>query len=164
MSNSAYLYGQLLKYLRQYSSYCDLRHLKALSWMVSALICCGKLSLPTWEPYVPSRAQKAQSVERRWSRFMNNERISVTALYVPLVLAALSGWQTHRLYLALDTTVLWNRYCMIHSSGGLLWASHSVAVASVRTRQCNSGVQRVQTAVTESALAVAPSPRCDAVS
>ena len=84
----------------------NLRHLKALSWMVSALICCGKLSLPEWEPYVPSRAQKAQSVERRWSRFLSNQRISVTALYVPLVLAALSGWQHQRLYLALNTTVL----------------------------------------------------------
>ncbi|MGK7872354.1 MAG: hypothetical protein AB4426_03275 [Xenococcaceae cyanobacterium] len=33
---------------------------------------------------------------------------------MPLVLVALSGWQNHRLYLALDTTVLWNRYYMIH--------------------------------------------------
>lgn len=73
MSNSTRLYGQLLDFLRQYSCYCDLRHLKALSWMVSALICCGKLSLPAWEPYVSGRAQKAQSVERRWSRFMSNE-------------------------------------------------------------------------------------------
>lgn len=84
--------------------------------MVSALICSGQLSLPAWEAYVPSRAQKAQSVERRWRRFLGNERIRVEALYVPLVVAALSGWHQHRLYLALDTTVLWNRYCMIHLS------------------------------------------------
>ena len=37
-------------------------------------------------------------------------------MYVPLVIAALSGWKPHRLYLALDTTVLWARYCMIHLS------------------------------------------------
>ena len=30
--------------------------------------------------------------------------------------AALSNWNGQRLYLALDTTVLWNRYCMIHLS------------------------------------------------
>jgi len=35
------LYGQLMSYLRQHSRYCDLRHLKALGWMVSALICSG---------------------------------------------------------------------------------------------------------------------------
>jgi len=40
-------------YLRQHSRYCDLRHLKALGWMVSALICSGQLNLAAWEPYVP---------------------------------------------------------------------------------------------------------------
>ena len=102
--------------MRQHSHFSDLRHLKALAWMVSALICSGQLSLSAWEPYVPSRAEQAQSVERRWRRFLDNQRIRAEALYVPLVLAALSGWKQHRLYLALDTTVLWDRYCMIHLS------------------------------------------------
>ena len=48
--------------------------------------------------------------------FWAAERISVAHLYVPLVLASLKRWQQHRLYLALDTTMLWNRYCMIHLS------------------------------------------------
>ena len=47
---------------------------------------------------------------------MSNARIRVAALYLPLVMVALQGWQSHRLYLALDTTVLWERYCMIHLS------------------------------------------------
>ena len=116
MSTSTIIYRQLIGYLRQHSRYRDLRHLKALGWMVSALICSGQLSLAVWEPYVPSRAQKAQSTERRWQRFMSNSRIRVSRLYLPLVMIALSGWQSHRLYLALDTTVLWERYCMIHLS------------------------------------------------
>ena len=116
MTHSTQLYGQLFGFMRQYSHAQDLRHLKALAWMVSALICSGQLSLPAWEPYVPSRATKAQSVERRWRRFLGNARVRVSHLYLPLVMAALSGWQQHRLYLALDTTVLWNRYCMIHLS------------------------------------------------
>ena len=116
MSNSTQLYRQLLDFLRQYSHANDLRHFKALAWMVSALICSEQLSLSAWEPYVPSRAKQAQSVERRWRRFLGNARIRVTALYVPLVLVALSGWKSHRLYLAMDTTVLWDRYCMIHLS------------------------------------------------
>lgn len=116
MTNSTHLYGQLFDLLRQYSRASDLRHLKALAWMVSALIYSGQLSLPAWEPYVPSRATKAQSVERRWHRFLMNQRVRVGALYVPLVLVALNRWHGHRLYLALDTTVLWDRYCMIHLS------------------------------------------------
>lgn len=116
MTNSTHLYGQLFDLLRQYSRASDLRHLKALAWMVSALIYSGQLSLPAWEPYVPSRATKAQSVERRWHRFLINQRVRISALYVPLVLVALNRWHGHRLYLTLDTTVLWDRYCMIHLS------------------------------------------------
>lgn len=116
MTPSTQLYGQLFGFLRQYCRAADLRHLKALAWMVSALICSGQLSLPAWEPYVPSRATQAQSVERRWRRFLGNQRVRVSRLYLPLVMAALSGWNQHRLYLAMDTTVLWNQYCMIHLS------------------------------------------------
>ncbi len=116
MSASTQLYRQLFSFLRQYCRARDLRHLKTLAWMVSALICSGQLSLPAWEAFVPCRATQAQSVERRWRRFLGNERVRVSRMYVPLVLAALSGWGSHRLYLALDTTVLWDRFCMIHLS------------------------------------------------
>lgn len=116
MSNSTQLHSQLLDLLRQYSQYRDLRHLKALAWMVSALICSGQVNLSSWEPYVLSRAQFAQSFERRWHRFCGNRLICAKRLYLPLVLLALKGWQPHRLYLALDTTLLWDRYCMIHLS------------------------------------------------
>lgn len=116
MSSSTLLYGQLFALLRQHSRASDLRHLKTLAWMVSALIYSGQLSLPAWEPYIQSRATKAQSLERRWRRFLDNQRVRVSRMYVPLVMAALSGWRPHRLYLALDTTVLWDQYCMIHLS------------------------------------------------
>lgn len=142
MSNSTLLYSQLMGYLRQHSRYRDLRHLKALGWMVSALVCSGQLSLGAWEPYVPSGVQKAQSTERRWQRFMSNPRIRVRALYLPLVRVALQGWQSQRLYLALDTTVLWDRYCMIHLSVvccgravPLLWRVLEHGSATVAFRQ-----------------------------
>ena len=94
----------------------DWRHLKTLGWMVSALIGSGKLSLPAWEPYVTSKATQAQSFERRWRRFLTNDKINVEHIYLPLVMAALSKWNNQRLSLAIDTTVLWGKYCMIHLS------------------------------------------------
>ncbi|WP_297082963.1 transposase [Thermoleptolyngbya sp. C42_A2020_037] len=106
----------MLSLLRQYSHRWDLRHLKTLAWMVTALVYSSKLSLPEWEVHVPSRARQAQSTERRWQRFMGNRWVRIKSLYVPLVLAAIHRWKGRRLYLALDTTVLWNRYCMIHLS------------------------------------------------
>jgi hypothetical protein len=73
MSTSTHLYGQIFASLRQHSSASDVRHLKTLAWMVSALLSSEKLSLSVWEPYVPSRATKAQSYERRWHRFCVEE-------------------------------------------------------------------------------------------
>ena len=45
----------------QHSNYRDLRHLKALVWMIVGLIHSGKISLSEWECCIPSRAKKAQS-------------------------------------------------------------------------------------------------------
>jgi len=50
----------------------------------------------------------------------DNQRVRVNRMYLPLVMTALSGWSHHRLYLALDTTVLWNRYCMKHKSSSVV--------------------------------------------
>jgi len=116
MNASTPLYLQLLGFFRQYSRSTDWRHLKTLGWMVSALIGSGKLSLPAWEPHVTSLATQAQSFERRWRRFLTNKKINVEHIYLPLVMAALSQWKNQRLSLAIDTTVLWDKYCMIHLS------------------------------------------------
>ena len=116
MSTSTPLYNQLLSLLSQHSQYRDWRHLKALAWMVNALICSGKINLSEWESYVVSQATKAQSIERRWQRFVRNRRVKVRSLYIPLVMAAINEWKHQRVYLALDTTMLWNRFCIIHLS------------------------------------------------
>jgi len=68
---------------------------------------------------------------------VGNDRVRVSRMYVPLVMAALSGWSHHRLYLALDTTVLWNQYCMKHKSV-VLWSCSAIAMA--RARQCDRSV------------------------
>ena len=116
MNASTPLYLQLLGFFRQYSRAKDWRHLKTLGWMVSALIGSGQLSLPAWEPHVTSKATQAQSFERRWRRFLTNKKINTEHIYLPLVMAALSKWKNQRLSLAIDTTVLWDKYCMIHLS------------------------------------------------
>ncbi len=60
--------------------------------------------------------REQRSTERRWQRFLRNRRIRVRSLYVPLVMAAINNWQEQRLHLALDTTMVWNRFCIIHLS------------------------------------------------
>ena len=110
------LYNQLMQYLRQHSHYSDKRHLITLSWMVMGVLLSQSLHLTEWEPYVVSRATQAQSYQKRWGRFLTNQKVEVEKIYLPLLMAAIAKWSKTRVYLALDTTMLWNKYCMTHLS------------------------------------------------
>jgi len=58
-------------------------------------------------------------------------------------MAALKDWQNHRLYLAIDTTVLWNRLYDSHISS-LLWSGNSLVMASLGTRKRNGSIYEYQ--------------------
>lgn len=116
MESTPRLYDTLVHILSQHQNWLDLRHLKTLAWMMLGLIQSGKISLTAWVPYVHSRAVYAQSCVRRFARWLENDRIEVHALYGPLLQQALTGWGAHRLFLALDTSTLWNTYCLVRIS------------------------------------------------
>jgi hypothetical protein len=116
MENSLRLYHTLVQVLRKHRKWLDIRHLKTLAWMMTGLMQSGTISLPAWVPYVHGRAVYAQSTVRRFTRWLNNPRIEVHSLYGPLIQQALAEWGQRRLYLALDTSMLWNQYCLIRIS------------------------------------------------
>ena len=116
MENTPYLYDTLLRVLGQHSNWLDLRHRKTLAWMMVGLICSKTVSLGAWTPFVFSQAQYAQSLVRRFSRWLDNNRITVEPLYGPLIAKAVVGWVGKRMYVALDTSMLWNTYCLIRLS------------------------------------------------
>ena len=53
MLTSTPLDHQLLSLLSQHAKYKDFRHLKALAWMIDALICSSKINLSEWESVDP---------------------------------------------------------------------------------------------------------------
>ena len=116
MENTPYLYDTLVQVLRQHRNWIDLRHLKTLAWMMVGLIHSGSISLCAWTPFVISRAQYSQSTVRRFRRWLDNDTIEVHALYGPLMQQALVGWVNQTLYVALDTSMLWDTYCMVRLS------------------------------------------------
>jgi Transposase DDE domain len=116
MENTPYLYDTLLRVLGQHSNWLDRRHRKTLAWMMVGLICSKTVSLGAWTPFVFSQAQYAQSLVRRFSRWLANNRITVEPLYGPLIAKAVVGWVDKRMYVALDTSMLWNTYCLIRLS------------------------------------------------
>jgi DDE family transposase len=116
MGGTPHLYDTLVQVLSQHQNWLDLRHLKTLAWMIVGLMQSGQIGLTAWAPYVHSRAVYAQSRVRRFARWLENHRIDVHALYGPLMQQALTEWGSNLLYLALDTSTLWNTYCLVRIS------------------------------------------------
>ena len=116
MTGSLHLYSTLTTVLGSYQNWLDVRHLKTLAWMMVGLIESGLISLTEWAPYVHSRAKYAQSIVRRFRRWLENDRIKEHQLYGPLIQQALAEWGQHKLYLVLDTSLLWGKHCLIRIS------------------------------------------------
>ena len=116
MEKSPRLSSELVQLCGQPGQWRDVRHLQTLAWMVGGLIQAEGVKLTAWVPFVHSRARYAQSTQRRFRRWLGNRRIEVTPLYGPLIAQALQEWGTHTLYLALDTSLLWNQYCLVRLS------------------------------------------------
>jgi len=110
------LYNTLVMILGQHENWLDIRHLYTLAWMMVGLMKSERVSLTAWIPYVISRAKYAQSVQRRFQRWLYNSRIQVHHLYAPLIQETLVDWGEYKLYLALDTSSLWGEYCIIRIS------------------------------------------------
>src|SRR4030095_11174606 len=116
MEHTPQLYDTLVHVLSQQATWVDQRHLKTLAWMMVGLIQSGWINLTAWAPYVVSRAQYAQRTGRRFRRWLNNDKLDVLALYGPLMTQALAEWGEQALYVALDTSMLWDTYCLIRLS------------------------------------------------
>jgi hypothetical protein len=122
------LYNALNDFLRQ----CDIvwqdaRHLKTLCWMMIGIIQSQNVHLNGFGVYVVSRAQVAQSHQRRFRRWLSNRRIDVVSADHALIQQALSQWKQERLYLSLDTTLVWNWFCIVWV--GVVYRGRTIPIA-----------------------------------
>lgn len=115
MDSHARLHGELIALLRQHCLATDQRHLTMLGWMVAGLLLSETVCFDRWKSVLPLGHCLAASWQRRCRRWLANQRIDPDALYGPLILWAIQSWQTpgQALHLALDTTILWNRFCVV---------------------------------------------------
>jgi hypothetical protein len=127
MEKSPRLYSELVELCGQPGQWRDVRHLQTFAWMVVGLIQAECVKLTAWVPFVHGRARYAQSTQRRFRRWLGNGRIEVAPLYGPLIAQALREWGAHTLYLALDTSMLWNQYCLIRLS--VVYRGRAVPIA-----------------------------------
>ena len=114
MAPTSRLYNALNDFLRQCGIvWQDARHLQTLCWMMIGMIQSQNVHLNGFGVYVVSRAQLAQSHQRRFRRWLSNRRIDVVCAHQVLIQQALSHWKQERLYLSLDTTLVWNCFCIV---------------------------------------------------
>ncbi len=101
--------------------------LKTLAWCLVGLLLVGKVSVPPWASQIVSNAPQQASRERRLYRWLSNTKVVPVRLYGPLVCEALRRWGGERLYLALDTTTLWNRFTV--SSLSVIYRGRAIPLA-----------------------------------
>jgi hypothetical protein len=161
MESTPRLYETLVDVLHQHQKWLDLRHLKTLAWMTVGLIQAGTISLPAWVPSVQSRAVYAQSSVRRFARWLANDRIDVHALYGPLIHQALAEWGTQVLYLALDTSMLWETSGLVRIS--LVYRGRAIPLVwTVLAHASSSSAYEVDTGLLEKVTELLPF-RCPVV-
>lgn len=114
MTVTSRLYDAMNAFLSQCDiQWRDIRHLNTLCWMMVGMIESQNVHLNGFGVYINSRAQYAQSHQRRFRRCLSNRRIDISAAHQALMAQALSKWGKKRLYLSLDTTMVWNCFCII---------------------------------------------------
>jgi hypothetical protein len=134
------LYDALNDFLRQCEiQWQDVRHRQTLCWMIIGMIQSQNVHLNGFGVYVKSRAQVAQSHQRRFRRWLSNRRIDVVAAHHALIRQALCEWSSERLYLSLDTTVVWNCFCIVWV--GVVYRGRTVPVAWRVVAQSSSTVR-----------------------
>ena len=103
----------------------------------------------------------AQSTVRRFARWLENARIDVHALYGPLLQQALAEWGTQVLYLALDTSMLWDTYCLVRIS--LVYRGRAVPIVwTVLAHPSSSVAYEVYNGLLDKVAALLP-VRCTVV-
>lgn len=140
MTPTSRLYDALNDFLRQCEIvWQDARHLQTLCWMMIGMIQSQNVHLNGFGVYVKSRAQLAQSHQRRFRRWLSNRRIDVSGAHHALVRQALCEWKQERLYLSLDTTVVWNCFCIVWV--GVVYRGRTVPIAWRVVAQSSSSVR-----------------------
>lgn len=91
----------------------DVRNANTCAWLVAGCLDSQVCSLPLWVSGRISKAELAQSREVQGCRFLKNPKIDPFEIYTPLVMQALHHWGEHRLVLALDTSMLVEKFCLI---------------------------------------------------
>jgi hypothetical protein len=121
------LYRQLQNQLSQWITPKDKRHLTVFAENIAAILQAQSGCLSHWLTYLSHRSCHARSHLERLSYFVHNPKITSETFYVPLLRQFLQAWVGMAMTLTLDTSMLWDEYCLIEVC--LVWGGRSFALA-----------------------------------
>lgn len=152
------LYRQLHTQLSQWITPKDKRHLLGFAENVAAILQSQKACLSQWLSYLSHRECEARAHMARLSYFVHNRKITAETFYAPLVRQFLSAWEGMSVVLTLDTSMLWDEYCLIEVC--MVWGGRSLPLAQkvMEHGSATVGYQDYR-AVLETVLTVLP-PNC----
>jgi hypothetical protein len=121
------LYRQLQDQLRQWVQPKDQRHLQGFAEILAAILQSGSACLGKWLPYLSHRDCQARAHLERLSYFLHNQQMSAERFYVPLLRYVLAAFAGEPVLLTLDTSLLWDQFCLIEVC--FVWGGRSFTLA-----------------------------------
>ncbi len=122
-----HLYRQLQTQLSQWITPKDKRHLTVFAENIAAILQAQSGCLSHWLTYLSHRSCHARSHLERLSYFVHNPKITCETFYTPLLVQFLKAWAGMAMILTLDTSMLWDEYCLIEVC--LAWGGRSFPLA-----------------------------------
>ncbi|MEM6868411.1 MAG: transposase [Cyanobacteria bacterium P01_C01_bin.121] len=132
------LYRQLENQLRQYVLPKDRRHLQGYAEAVAAILQSGSACLSHWLPFLDHRGCGARAHMERLSYLVHNEHINAARYYQPLLAQFIAAFKDEALVLTLDTSILWDTFCLIEVC--LAWGGRSITLAQTVIRHGSATV------------------------
>jgi hypothetical protein len=113
MSDNLSLYRTIMELvLKSKVHFHDLRCLITFVWAIVGVILEECVHLGKWGIHRPGNADAA-SKERQFSRWLENNKIHEAEIYKQVARAGLASWKGETLYLALDSSSLWDRFVIV---------------------------------------------------
>ena len=115
----------------------DQRCLMAFVWAIVGVLMERCVHLSRWVNRRPGEAQAA-SKQRQFARWLENEKIQEAAIYHKLAKNALVSWAGEIVYLALDSSSLWDRFVIVRIA--LIYRGRALPLSWMVMKHASSSV------------------------
>jgi len=141
MSDSLTLYRTIVgMILNTRVHFHDMRCLITFAWAIVGVLLEKSVHLSKWGVHRMSRA-KAASKQRQFARWLNNPKIEYATIYSKLVKSVLADWGGHKIYLALDSSSLWDEFVIVRIA--LVYRGRALPLSWIVLKQQSTTVQGV---------------------